>query len=155
PAGATVHVFASNFRSNNLSDYFVRQPDITPSGGAWTATLQPGWVYSFTTTTGAGRGTQASPPAVPLALPYSDTFDGDVLGREPTFLAQQQGAFETATCGGGRSGRCVRQQAPRQPIEWDAGANPYTLLGDLGWRDYTVTVDALFEQAGAVQVLGR
>ncbi|HEY7176834.1 MAG TPA: galactosylceramidase, partial [Micromonosporaceae bacterium] len=155
PPNATVHVFASNFTSNDPGSYFVRQPDITPAGGTWTATLQPGRVYSFTTTTGAGRGTQASPPPAPLALPYSDNFDGGTLGREPTFLAQQQGAFETSACGGGRAGRCVRQQAPVTPIEWDSNANPYTLLGDLGWRDYAVTVDALFEQAGAVQVMGR
>ncbi len=155
PAGATVHVWASNFNSNNLNDYFVRQADITPSGGTWTATLQPGWVYSFTTTNTAGHGTQASPPQASLALPYSDSFDADALGHEPTYLAQQQGAFETAACGGGRSGQCVRQMAPQTPIEWDTGANPYTLLGDLGWRDYSVSTDALFEQAGSVQVMGR
>ncbi len=42
PAGSTVHVWASNFGSSNLADYFVRQADITPTGGTWTATLQPG-----------------------------------------------------------------------------------------------------------------
>jgi len=155
PSGSTVHVWASNFNSNNLSDYFVRQADITPSGSTWTATLQPGWVYSFTTTTTAGRGTQASPPQASLALPYSDNFDADTLGREPTYLSQQQGAFETAACAGGRAGQCVGQMAPQTPIEWDTGANPYTLLGDLGWRDYSVGTDALFEQAGSVQVMGR
>jgi hypothetical protein len=155
PAGATVHVWASNFRSNNLSDYWVHQPDVTPSGGTFTVTLQPGYVYSFTTTSGQGRGTQASPAPAPLALPYSDSFDGATVGREPALLSQQQGAFEAATCGGGRSGLCVRQQAPIAPITWNTLANPYTLLGDLSWRDYTVAADALFEQAGSVQVMGR
>jgi hypothetical protein len=90
-----------------------------------------------------------------LALPYSDSFDSDVIGREPTYLAQQQGAFETIACAGGRSGQCVGQAAPQTPIEWDSGANPYTLLGDLGWKDYTVSTDALFTSAGSVQVMGR
>ena len=45
--------------------------------------------------------------------------------------------------------------APATPITWDTVANPYTLLGSLGWTDYTVGVDALFEQAGSVQVMGR
>jgi hypothetical protein len=155
PAGSTVHVWMSNFNSNNQSDYFVRQSDITPSGGSWTATLQPGRVYSFTTTSTAGRGTVASPPQASLALPYSDSFDGATVGHEPTFLSQQQGAFEAAACDAGRSGLCVRQQAPQTPIEWNSNANPYTLIGDLGWRDYTVSTDALFEQAGSVQVMGR
>jgi hypothetical protein len=155
PTGSTVHVWASNFSSNNPADYFVRQADILPSSGAWTATLQPGYVYSFTTTNTAGHGTQASPPQASLSLPYADSFDADPAGREPIYLSQQQGAFETVACGGGRAGQCVRQMAPRTPIEWDSGANPYTLLGDLGWRNYTVSADAMFEQAGAVQVMGR
>ncbi len=155
PSGAAVHVWASNFRSDNLADYFVRQSDVTPSGGQFTLTLQPGYVYSVTTTSGQGRATTASPPQAALGLPYSDTFDAGVAGREPTYLSQQQGAFEAAACGGGRSGLCVRQMAPTTPITWDTVANPYTLLGSLGWTDYTVAVDALFEQAGAVQVMGR
>jgi O-glycosyl hydrolase len=155
PSAATLHVWASNFGSNNLADYFVRQSDVTPSGGSFTLTLQPGYVYSVTTTSGQGHGTQASPPTAPIGLPYADSFDADVAGREPPLLAQQQGAFETVACGGGRSGQCVRQMAPTTPITWDTVANPYTLLGGLGWTDYTVAADALFEQAGAVQVMGR
>jgi O-glycosyl hydrolase len=155
PAAATLHVWASNFRSNTLSDYFVRQPDVTPSGGAFTLTLQPGYVYSVTTTSGQGRATTASPPQAALGLPYTDSFDTAVPGREPALLSQQQGAFETTGCGGGRSGLCVRQMAPVLPITWDAAADPYTVLGSLGWSDYTVGVDALFEQSGAVRVLGR
>jgi hypothetical protein len=155
PAGATLHVWAGNFGSTNPADYFVRQPDATPSGGSFTLTLQPGYVYSITTTSGQGHGSQASPPPAALGLPYADSFDADVPGREPTLLSQQQGAFETVACGGGRSGRCVRQMAPATPITWDSVANPYTLLGGLGWSDYTVGVDALLEQAGAVQVMGR
>jgi hypothetical protein len=112
-------------------------------------------VYSITTTSGQGRATTASPPQASLALPYGDSFDADVAGREPTYLSQQQGAFETVACGGGRGGQCVRQMAPAAPITWDTLANPYTLLGSLGWTDYTVGVDALFEQAGSVQVMGR
>ncbi len=152
PSTATVHVWASNFANRS---YFVKQADITPSGGTWSATLQPGYVYSFTTTSTAGRGTQASPPQAALALPYSDNFDGDTLGREPIYLSQQQGAFETVACGGGRSGQCVRQMAPVTPITWDTVANPYTLLGDLSWTNYTVAADALLEQAGSVQLMAR
>jgi hypothetical protein len=152
---SALHVWSSNFRSPNLSDYWVHQSDITPSGGQWTVTLQPGYVYSFTTTSGQGRATQTSPPQASLSLPYSDNFDAVTLGLEPYALSQQQGAFEASACGGGRSGRCVRQQAPVTPITWNTVANPYTLLGDLGWRNYTVAADALFEAAGQVEVMAR
>ncbi|MFC8436001.1 galactosylceramidase [Streptomyces sp. NPDC057253] len=155
PASAQVHVWASDFGSGNMSDYWVSQSDISPSGGSFTATLKPGYAYSFTTLSTTGRGTAASPPQAPLALPYGNGFESDTPGHEPQYLAQQQGAFETVACPGGRSGQCVRQMAPTQPIVWAPGTTPFTLVGSLGWTDCTVSVDAYLEQAGAVQVIGR
>ena len=58
-------------------------------------------------------------------------------------------------CAGGRSGQCVQQQAPVKPIEWDSNANPFTFGGSPGWSNYTVSADALIEQPGAVQLIGR
>jgi hypothetical protein len=90
-----------------------------------------------------------------LSLPYSDNFDGDTAGQQPRYLSQMQGAFEVEPCTGGRSGQCLQQQAPVQPIEWDGNSNPYTIGGNLSWANYTVSADALVEQAGAVQLIGR
>ena len=59
-----------------------------------------------------------------------------------------QGAFEVAACGGGRSGQCVRQMSPQTPITWDALSDPHALLGDVGWRNYTVSSDVLLETVG-------
>jgi hypothetical protein len=133
----------------------VHVSDITPSGGSFSLTVQPGYVYSITTTTGQGKGTAAGPAASDLALPYSDNFAGGTLGQQPRYLAQQQGAFEVEPCVGGRSGQCVRQQAPLTPIEWDPNATPYTVGGSLNWNNYTVSIDTLLEQSGAVQLMGR
>ena len=58
-------------------------------------------------------------------------------------------------CAGGRSGKCLQQQAAQQPIEWDGNSSPYTIGGGLGWGDYTVAADTLIQQAGAVQLMGR
>jgi Ricin-type beta-trefoil lectin domain/Concanavalin A-like lectin/glucanases superfamily len=112
-------------------------------------------VYSLTTTTGQGKGTAAPPAQGTLNLPYSDNFDGDTAGQQPRYLAQQQGAFEVEPCAGGRSGQCLQQQAPVQPVEWDGNSNPYTIGGNLSWANYTVSADALIGQAGAVQLIGR
>ncbi|KAA2250966.1 galactosylceramidase [Solihabitans fulvus] len=152
---APVHLWATNLNSSNPNDYFTHTADLTPSGGAYSFTAQPGYVYSLSTVGGQGRGTAASPPRASLALPYADDFDGGTPGREARYLSQQNGAFEVAGCGGGRGGRCVRQMAPISPINWDNGSDPYTLVGDLGWTDYTVTSDVLLEQPGAVQLMGR
>ncbi|GIG62504.1 galactosylceramidase [Longispora fulva] len=152
-----VHVWATNMRSGNASDYFVRQSDITPSGGGYTITLQPGYLYSLTTTTGQGKGTATSPARSALALPYTDNFDGYAANRSPRYFTDMNGSFETVPCAAGRAGTCVRQMAPATPIRWtDEPFNaPYTMMGERGWTDYTVSVDALMEQSGAVEVLGR
>jgi hypothetical protein len=133
----------------------VHSQDVTPAGGQYSLTLQPGRIYTVTTTTGQGKGTATSPPQAGLGLPHSDGFDADATGTEATYLSDQNGSFEIRPCVGGRAGQCVRQMAATAPINWDTPSNPYTLLGDLGWTDYTVSADAYLEQAGAVQLLGR
>jgi hypothetical protein len=152
----TVRVWSTNVRSSNTADHFVRGSDLTPSGGRFSLTVQPGYVYSITTTSGQGKGTATSPAQGTLKLPYSDTFDSYDVGREARYLMDQQGSFEIATCGGGHSGRCVRQMSEQTPIFWTSGqAEPYTLLGDLSWRNYTVSSDVLLEKSGYAQLIGR
>jgi hypothetical protein len=150
-----VHVWATNLNSSNASDYFVQQTSVTPSNGSYSLTLQPGYVYTLTTTTGQGKGTIGSPPPAALGLPYAENFEGYAIGQEARYFADQNGAFEIAASGGGRSGQCLRQMAPLAPITWDGGGNPYTIMGNLDWTDYTVTSDVLLEQAGSVQIMGR
>ena len=63
-AGRTVHVWASDFSPDGSrpAAWFARQPSIQPSpAGAFTFTVQPGWVYSLTTTSGQGKGRAAGP----------------------------------------------------------------------------------------------
>ena len=154
-SGGAVHVWATDLNSSDPADWFVQQPTITPSGGSYTLTVQPGYIYSLTTTSGQGKGAAAGPAAGSLSLPYSDTFDSDTVDQQPRYLSQQQGAFEVEPCAGGRSGQCLTQQAPVQPIEWDGNSNPYTIGGGLNWTNYTVAADTLIQQAGSVQLLGR
>ncbi|HEV2641048.1 MAG TPA: ricin-type beta-trefoil lectin domain protein [Actinocrinis sp.] len=149
-----VHVWATNLASNNPADYFVHTQDITPTNGTYSLTLQPGYIYTVTTTTGQGKGTAASPAKAALALPYTDSFDSYATGSEADLLSDQNGAFQAEPCTG-RSGQCVQQVAAQSPINWDGASNPYTLLGDLSWANYKVSADALMQQSGAVQLLGR
>jgi hypothetical protein len=66
-----------------------------------------------------------------------------------------QGAFEVRGCGGGRGGRCIRQMSPSLPILWGPNREPLSLIGDVGWTNYTVSADVLLEKAGWAQVIGR
>jgi hypothetical protein len=151
----TVHVWATRVGATSASEYFVHSSDVTPSGGTFSLTLQPGYVYTLSTTTGQGKGTATSPASGNFALPYTDSYDGYAVGREAKYLADMQGAFEVTACGAGRAGRCVRQMSPRAPITWDTLSDPYALLGDIGWSNYRVASDVLLEQAGYVEVIGR
>ncbi|WP_433887561.1 ricin-type beta-trefoil lectin domain protein [Streptomyces sp. CA-111067] len=153
-AGA-VHVWATDVDSGSTANQFVQQPSISPSGGSYSLTVQPGYVYTLTTTGGQGKGTATSPAQSTLPLPYSDTFDSGTPGQQPRYLSQQQGAFEVGPCAGGRSGRCVGQQSAVKPIEWDGDSTPYTIGGSLNWTNYTVAADALLQKPGSVQLMAR
>ncbi|MEV6007046.1 ricin-type beta-trefoil lectin domain protein [Streptomyces sp. NPDC051976] len=152
-----VHVWATNLNSGSTADYFVHQRDVTPSRSAYTLTLQPGYVYSVTTTTGQGKGTATPPAAAAMTLPYSDTFETPATTTSPKYFTDMNGAFRTVACGGGRTGTCVRQMAPTTPIRWTDEPNdsPYTIMGDGSWTNYTVKADTLLEQPGTVELLGR
>ncbi|BCL79815.1 galactosylceramidase [Ktedonobacteria bacterium brp13] len=151
----TVHIWSTNLNSASASDYFVQQKDITPTLGSYSVTLQPGYVYTLSTTTGQGKGTIVGPPPAILGLPYADNFQNYAIGREPRYFSDQNGAFEIVAASDELRGKVMRQMAPTAPINWDNSSDPYTLLGDLNWADYTVTSDVLLEQSGYVEIMGR
>jgi hypothetical protein len=152
-----VHVWASNFASSSSSAYFLHQQDITPSNGAYTLTVQPGFVYSLTTTTGQTKGSTTPPASAALALPYSENFDSYATGKLVRYFSDLAGAFETASAGGGRSGVVYRQVITTTPIAWHSGSPtpPLTVMGDPGWSNYQVSADVLLEQAGHVELIGH
>ncbi|MFC9331778.1 ricin-type beta-trefoil lectin domain protein [Kitasatospora sp. NPDC057015] len=152
-----VHVWSTNLKSPNDSDHFVHPLDINPSSGTYTLTLQPGYVYTVTTTTGQGKGTATPPSAASLSLPYSNNFETPVTTTSPKYFTDMNGAFQTVACGGGRTGTCLRQMATTTPVRWteEKYYAPYTFMGDDSWGNYTVTADTMFQQSGAVELLGR
>ena len=153
----TVHVWSTDLSSNNPADWFVQQPDVTPQDGHFTATLQPGRVYTFTTTTGQGHGTAVSPPRTAWKLPYTDNFDHYAADSTPRYISDLGGTFATAPCQGGRAGMCLRNVVNVQPVRWNNTDNrPLTVVGDPNsWHNYQVGVDALLEQNGSVDLGGR
>jgi hypothetical protein len=151
----TVHVWATDVNTPGSGPQFAQQASITPGSGAYSLTVQPGYIYTLTTTSGQGKGTAVSPAQSTLTLPFSENFNNATVGQQPLYLSQQQGAFEVEPCTGGQSGDCLQQQAAVEPVEWDNNANPYTIGGNLSWANYTVSTEALMEQAGAVQLMGR
>ena len=153
---AVVHVWHTNLTASDPAQDFVAGADLTPVGGKITLTLERDHIYSLTTTVGQAKGTTTIPPPAAFALPYSDDFDAHELGRQASYLADEDGSFEITACGGGRAGHCVRQMAPIPPIYWHGHAgHPYTLIGDGGWSNYVIESDVLFEQDASAELIGR
>ncbi|HZC72693.1 MAG TPA: discoidin domain-containing protein [Jatrophihabitans sp.] len=152
----TVHVWSTDLRSNSAADWFVREPDVTPQDGRFTTALQPGRVYTFTTTSGQGRGSAAPPAAAPWQLPYNETFESYPDGATPRYVSDLEGAFETAPCAG-RDGTCLAQVVTQTPVYWDFWYDhPATVVGDpTSWRNYAAAVDAQLRQPGWVDLTAR
>ena len=147
-----VHVWSTNLNSSSSSDWFVHSQDITPSNGSFSLTLQPGYVYSLTTTTGQSKGSALPPARTNFPSTYSDNFDEYTTGHLAKYLSDINGGFEKASCAGGRTGLCYRQVITTAPIAWQSAPTPITVIGDSSLSNYQASVDALLEQAGTVSL---
>ncbi|MGI8589687.1 MAG: NEW3 domain-containing protein [Nakamurella sp.] len=156
-AGKTVHVWATNVNSTKKADYFVHLGDLKPdAAGTFTYTLQPGFVYTFSTVgKPVGKGSAVSPAPHPLALPYSDNFNHYVAGQEAKYVSDMQGSFEAQPCTARRSGMCLQQMAATKPILWQDDSDAFTLVGDPTWTNYQVQIDAELSKPGTVELIGR
>ena len=145
-----LHVWTST-----KSAQFVQAGDIAPVSGQYTLTLNPNTVYSITTTTGQRKGAYPSPPAnTPFTLPYADDYQNYALNFQAKYHFDYNGAFEIANKTKG-TGKCLRQAATKSASGWGAAYYPLTVLGSGNWKDYTASVDAYIEDAGAVSIHGR
>ena len=156
-SGKAVHVWATNVNSTHNADYFVHLTDLRAgSSGTFAYTLEPGYVYTFSTVNKpVGKGTAISPAPHPLALPYSDNFNRYVAGQEARYVSDMQGAFEVQPCAAGRRGMCLQQMAPIKPIEWQNDSDAFTLVGDPSWTNYQVQIDAKLAKPGTLELIGR
>ena len=162
-----VHVWSTNLDSSDSADDFVHAGKITPVGGHYSVTLRPGHVYTLSTTTGQHKG--AARPAAGISeqmrIPFQENFEGDAhsrrwpaLGTLARYFSDLNGGFEIAPCGGGRRGACYRQVVTQKPIPWNETGSipPTTVAGDpRWWGDYQVSAQAMLEQPGYVELLGR
>ncbi|MCZ0982181.1 RICIN domain-containing protein [Streptomyces diastatochromogenes] len=153
-----VHVWATDMSSTDPSRWFLHTQDISPRGGAYSLTLQPGYLYTVTTTTGQGKGGAVSPARTAFPLPYTADLATARTGFAAPYFHDWAGAFETAPCpAGAGSANCVRQVLTTAPIPWhdDMGYTPLTLFGAPEWTSYQAGVDVQLEQSGSAELLGR
>ncbi|MBO0687674.1 MAG: galactosylceramidase, partial [Candidatus Dormibacteraeota bacterium] len=161
----TVHVWATDMNSGKPANWFQHVSDITPQQGSFSLNLQPGYLYTLTTTTGQQKGSASSSGAASsLRLPYSEDFNSYQPEVTPTYFAGLGGAFEAEPCiaglppaGPATSGMCLQQQITSQPVTWWGVDNkPMVVAGDPSWRDYRASIDALMPRPGGyVELVGR
>jgi Glycosyl hydrolase family 59 len=126
-----VHVWATNLRGPGE---FIPRGEIVAHKGVFTALLEPGYVYTFTTTTGqshAGGHAPAIPAAAPMPVRY--TAAPDSVGMAD-MLAPIEGSF-------GYVHGVLTQTTVGKPVEWvDVGRSsvPFAIVGQNGWSNYTV-----------------
>jgi hypothetical protein len=144
-----VHVWETNTQHT-----FEHVADVKPLDGIVSYTLDPDSLYTFTSTTGQGRGTAKPPADSAFPLPYVDSFEDTDMARAPRYLSDQDGAFEAHPCMS-RTGRCLEQAITLKPIPWGPLPDPFTLAGDVKWSDYRIAADILLNGNGPVTLMGR
>ncbi|MBV9085650.1 MAG: hypothetical protein JOZ62_23495 [Acidobacteriaceae bacterium] len=148
-SAATIRVWETNAQKT-----FEHIRDLRPQNGRFSFTADPDSLYTLTSTTGQGKGTAQPPPDRPFPMPYDENFESTTLDRAPKFLSDQDGAFEVRPCTR-RQGRCLEQVITQIPIPWSPLPDPWTLAGDVNWKDYTVKCDVLLTGSGSITLMGR
>ena len=135
---------------------FEQLEDLKPEQGRMSLMLEPGAIYSLTTTHGQSKGEPKSTTKKAFPFPYRDDFESGAPGGYAKYLSDQGGVFEVAKRADGE-GRCLRQTVLRRAIDWNGHPNPepYSVIGSHEWRDYEVACDVLVEKAGYAAVFGR
>lgn len=155
-----LQLWSTDLASGNKADRFRHVGQVAVRDGRFTLPLEPGHLYTVTTTAGQGKGAAAPAAGVgeQLGMPFHENFEKVETGRTARFFSDLSGAFEAAPCGAAREGTCYRQQVTEAPISWGSvGKVPLsTVFGDpRWWGDYTVRTKAMLEQPGYVEVGGR
>jgi galactosylceramidase len=135
---------------------FEELDQIKPISGTFSVTVDPGCIYSITTTTGQLKGQSQPPAAEPLALPYRDDFTDYAVGTTPRLFSDQAGVFDVETRPDGR-GKCLREILAKDGIIWPnhPDPDPETLVGDVSWKSYKLSVDAQVDPGSYVTLMSR
>lgn len=154
---SNISVWSTNLRSSNPATWFVRQRNVRVSHGTFSYVLRPGYIVSFTSTTGQSHFLASPPASGHMTFPYTANQDGS---NQAWGLATLDGAFLYAPCLGGVSGQCIEQTATQVPVFFQVPRlgipTPYAVVGDPSWSHYTVSANVLFTTtAGSAGLISR
>ena len=142
------------WRSVFEKESFIRQPNVKTKNGIFSIKVEPGGLYSLTTTTGQSKGGYAIKPKLAFPLPYNEDFESYAAQSTPLYISDQGGAFEVSLRHDNK-GKSLRQVITRPAIEWEGAVLIQTVVGDEFWQDYSVSVDVFLEPYSYSKVSGR
>lgn len=150
-----VYVWQSDFTEDE-SEWFVDSETLTPENGAFELRIKPNRIYSLTTTRGQRKADTQVPPAKPFPFPYKENFEEYGNEELPRYFVNISSSFELASDGGNK---VLKQVVGNAPVQWHFGSKPVsqpmTIVGDLNWTDYTVSVKVKMEKEGKTLLSGR
>ncbi|MQA78900.1 MAG: galactosylceramidase [Streptosporangiales bacterium] len=154
-----VRVWSTNLETRSTHDDFLPAGAIRPDDGTYSLTVEPGHVYTVSTTRGQSKG-GAHPHADPgeqLRVPYTEDFERVGPLKLARYWSDVHGGFEAVPCAGGRRGTCYEQTVTTQPLPWHGvDLLPMTFAGDpRWWGDYEVSAAVMLDEKGYVELLGR
>jgi len=159
-ASVTLTAWSSAFFGGDGANdtYLRRDPQpilVSAAQPCFTVSALANTMMTVTTTAWGGRGQHAAPPpAAPFPLQYTDDFSRCAPPAPALFFSDITGAYECAAAPAAPSGFVMRQRTPAPPISWERDYRPHGIIGDGGWVDVNVTVDAVFPAAAAGAVSG-
>jgi galactosylceramidase len=134
--GSILHVWQTN-----SSSYFIQLDDIlVGTDSSFSISIAPFTMMTITSVSGGKKGSPQSviPPSSPFPLPYVDDFTDYIYDSLAHYFSDQFGSFAV------RNGTLV-QVAPMNPgkLAWSGDTDPFSLIGDINWKDITVSVDVV------------
>lgn len=150
-----VYVWQSDFTESE-SQWFVDSETLTPKNGILELRIKPNRIYSVTTTRGQRKADTNIPSVKPFPFPYKDNFEKYKDEDLPTYFVNISSSFEVASDG---NNKVLKQVVRDAPTQWHYGSKPtsqpMTIVGDLDWTDYTVSVKVKMRNRGKALLSGR
>ena len=147
--------YLSVWKSTINKETFIKQKDIQIINNTFTLYIEPGSVYSITSTKGQQKGANIIPIEKPFPFPYFEDFENVPIGESAPYICDQGGAFEVHnSADNDKHGHVLRQLITQPCIEWEGPVINQTVVGDKSWDNYTASVDIAFNESYSYASLG-
>jgi hypothetical protein len=129
---------------------FVQLPAVAVTGGTFTVLIEPGSIYSISSTTGQSRGAAATlpPPSARFPTSHTDTFESYPLEGMAKYWADQCGSFQVCAPSNVRDLRSASNGWTRGQLNGDVNLQVMPNADGQALRQRVVQVPGVNQWAG-------